>query len=124
MTPGGQERILRQRKEVEFVGIDRGLYAELGALVRARRERARMTQGDLARRIGMTRTSITNIESGRQKVQLHTLYDIGAALGASPAELLPSAKVLEPVAIEGHLPADAKPEERDWALRVLSGNAG
>lgn len=93
-------------------------------MVRARRGREGLTQGQLAGRIGMTRTSITNIEKGRQKVQLHTLYDIAAALGASPAELLPSAEKVEPQAVEARMPDGTKPEERDWALRVLAGNAG
>lgn len=106
------------------MGFGGGLYAGLGAMVRVRREREGLTQGQLADRIGMTRTSVTNIESGRQKVQLHTLYDIAAALDVSPAELLPSAERLEAVAVGAQMPDDAKPEERDWALRVLAGNAG
>jgi|SRR5215213_5345306 transcriptional regulator with XRE-family HTH domain len=105
------------------MGIGEGLYVGLGTLVRARRERKGMTQSQLADRIGMTRTSITNIEKGRQKVQLHTLYDIAIALDALPAELLPSAEKMEPGAIDVQLPEDAKPEERDWALRVLTRNA-
>src|SRR5215212_2661083 len=105
------------------MGFGEGLYVGLGALVRARREREGMTQGQLADRIGMTRTSITNIEKGRQKVQLHTLYDIAAALDASPAELLPSAQGVGPDAVDVQLPEDTKPGERDWALRVLTRNA-
>ena len=97
---------------------------DLGAMVRARREQEGMTQSQLAGRVGMTRTSITNIEKGRQKVQLDTLYDIAAALDTSPAELLPSAEKVEASATVVRMPEDAKPEERDWALRVLTGNAG
>lgn len=105
------------------MGFGGGLYEGLGALVRARREREKMTQGQLAGRIGMTRTSITNIEKGRQKVQLDTLYDIAAALDVSPAELLPSAEKVEAGSVGARMPDDAKPEEWDWALRVLAGGA-
>ena len=103
--------------------FDGGLYTALGALIRARREREGMTQSELARRVGMTRTSITNIESGRQKVQLHTLYDVAKALNVSPEDLLPFPGTVAPEAVEGHLPEDLDPEEREWALRVLTGDA-
>jgi transcriptional regulator with XRE-family HTH domain len=39
----------------------------------------------------LSRTSITNIERGRQPVQLHTLYKIAALLDAEPTALLPGA---------------------------------
>src|SRR5215218_6040327 len=96
------------------------LYVALGGLVRARRERAELTQGELARRVGMTRTSITNIESGRQKVQLHTLYDIADALDVSPGALLPAAEIVAPEAVEERLPEGLSPQEREWAMRLLA----
>lgn len=48
-----------------------------------------MSQAILARAIGLTRTSISNIESGRQKLLLHTFLAICIALGMKPNELLP-----------------------------------
>lgn len=50
-----------------------------------------MTQEALGRIVSLTRTSITNIEKGRQKVLLHTLADIAAALETEPGRLLPRA---------------------------------
>lgn len=105
------------------MGFDGGLYIALGGLVRSRRTRARMTQDELARRVGMTRTSITNIESGRQKVQLDTLYDIADALDVSPESLLPRREAVPTGTVEGSLPEDLTPEEREWAMRLLSGDA-
>src|SRR5215217_3046337 len=99
------------------------LYVALGGLVRARRERAELTQGELAQRVGMTRTSITNIESGRQKVQLHTLYDIAAALDVSPQALLPSPGTVKPELVEVRLPEGLSPEEREWTMRLLTRDA-
>lgn len=48
-----------------------------------------MSQDDLAASVALSRTSITNLESGRQQVPLHTLYEIAEALGSSLKELLP-----------------------------------
>ncbi len=48
-----------------------------------------VTQENLAKLVGLTRTSLTNIEKGRQKILLHTFADLASALGVRPAELLP-----------------------------------
>ena len=107
----------------DVVGFGR-VYVALGGLIRARRERIGLTQGELARRVGMTRTSITNIESGRQKVQLHTLYDIAYALGMSPQVLLPAPDTVTRESVEERLPDRLSPEEREWTVRVLTRDAG
>jgi transcriptional regulator with XRE-family HTH domain len=64
-------------------------YAEIGRRVRGARERAGLTQEALAARVGLSRTSLTNIERGRQKMLLHTLCGIAQATGVKPARLLP-----------------------------------
>ena len=102
------------------MGFDGGLYIALGRLVRSRRAQVGLTQDELARRVGMTRTSITNIESGRQKVQLHTLYDIADALDVAPEALLPPPEAQTPEAIEERLLEGLTPEEQDWAKRLLA----
>lgn len=51
-----------------------------------------VTQEALAKLVGLTRTSLTNIEKGRQKILLHTFADLAAALRVAPAELLPPDK--------------------------------
>ncbi len=53
------------------------------------RERAGLTQDALAARVSLSRTSVTNIEKGRQKVLLHTFWGLADALGVAPAVLLP-----------------------------------
>jgi transcriptional regulator with XRE-family HTH domain len=50
-----------------------GFYAVVGRLIREARERRGVTQEALATLVSLSRTSLTNIERGRQKVQLHTL---------------------------------------------------
>jgi transcriptional regulator with XRE-family HTH domain len=64
-------------------------YTEVGRRVRLARERAGLTQDALATRVSLSRTSVTNIEKGRQKVLLHTLCGLADALGVAPAVLMP-----------------------------------
>lgn len=64
-------------------------YQEVGRLVRSARNQAGLTQDILAERVALSRTSVTNIERGRQKMLLHTLRDIAEAVGIEASELLP-----------------------------------
>lgn len=59
------------------------------------RRKKRISQEMLADELGLSRTSITNIEKGRQPVQLYALYVIARLLGADVKELLPSAAIFE-----------------------------
>ena len=47
-----------------------------------------LSQQDLAKRVGLTRVSITNIENGRHRIQVHTLYAIARALEVPVVQLL------------------------------------
>ncbi len=67
-------------------------YHQVGEHIRFHRERARLSQGDLAGRVNLTRTSITNIEKGRQKFLAFTLWSIARVLSVSIQDLLPSGK--------------------------------
>lgn len=64
-------------------------YQQLGENIRACRRRSNLSQDGLAKLIGLTRTSLTNIENGRQHPPLHTLCEIVAKLKVDIAELLP-----------------------------------
>ena len=65
------------------------LYRLFGSRVRALREEKNVTQEELAKRVDLSRTSITNIEKGRQRVLLHQMVDIAHALDAEPNALIP-----------------------------------
>lgn len=65
------------------------LYSKLGELVRAHRERLGRTQLAVAEATGLSRASIANIEKGRQRILLHQLYALAAALELKPTTLLP-----------------------------------
>ena len=71
------------------------LYSSIGERIRMARLRAKFSQHELGEQVGLTRTSITNIESGQQKIQVHTLYAIADALNVEVADFLPNVKMEE-----------------------------
>src|ERR1700749_654544 len=70
-------------------------YVELGRRIRAARLEAEMTQHDLANLVGLTRTSITNIEKGRQPIPIHILAEIAGHVKAEVLRLLPPNSLLK-----------------------------
>ena len=67
------------------------IYAELGRAVATRRKMVGLTQAEVAKAVGISRASIANIESGRQKVLLHQVYGLVEALGLKAiTELVPA----------------------------------
>ena len=63
-------------------------YSVVGGKIKEARVREKVTQTDLARLLGLTRSSIANIEAGRQRVQLHGLVQIAIALNLPVADLV------------------------------------
>ncbi|MBU6430514.1 MAG: helix-turn-helix domain-containing protein [Cyanobacteria bacterium REEB65] len=53
------------------------------------REFSRMTQSELASVVGLTRTSVVNIEQGRQRPTLHAICEMAEAMRIDVAALLP-----------------------------------
>jgi len=60
-----------------------GELADLGARLREEREAARISQRELARRLGVSASLISQIESGQSKPSVSTLYGIVTELGVS-----------------------------------------
>ena len=71
------------------------LYRLVGERVRLRRQACELTQDELADRIGRSRTSVTNLERGRQKIPLHQLLRISLALNIEPHDLVPTRQELD-----------------------------
>lgn len=63
-------------------------YRLLGAKVEQLRTMLGWTQEELGKKIGLTRTSITNLEAGRQRVLLHDIERIATAFQTTPKALL------------------------------------
>jgi transcriptional regulator with XRE-family HTH domain len=68
------------------------LYRAFGNLVRLSREQRRdpLSQEKLGGLVGLSRTSITNIEKGRHHIALHQLLAFARALKVQPEALLPA----------------------------------
>ena len=64
------------------------IYGAISSRVRYMRETLGVTQEELAKRIGLTRTSLVNFENGNQRCMLHTIEDMARALGTTPKQLL------------------------------------
>lgn len=102
------------------------LYKEFGKLVRDHRRRLGLTQDRLAGKVGLSRTSITNIERGRQKILLHQLFQLAESLQISPEALLPNVAASEvSPEIDEKLGKHFRGAEKEWARRiVLSSSKG
>ncbi len=64
------------------------IYEAVGGNIRRERLVREMNQTELARRVGLSRTSVTNLELGRQSILVHQLVSIANALGVAPASLM------------------------------------
>lgn len=65
------------------------MYPKIGQKIREARRLKHMSQEDIGLAVNLTRTSIVNIEHGRQKVMIHTLYALAEVLDVPVIQLLP-----------------------------------
>jgi transcriptional regulator with XRE-family HTH domain len=67
------------------------LYQAVGEKIRYIRERSspKLSQAQLAARLGVSRASVVNIEAGRQHAPLHVLWQIAEILGIELSFLIP-----------------------------------
>lgn len=99
------------------------LYQRLGELIRVAREKVGLSQDELATRIALARSSISNLEKGRQRIQIHTLYSIAAALDVPVPTLLPSAGSDDPRPLEERLPDYLQADDREFIKRASAAPA-
>jgi transcriptional regulator with XRE-family HTH domain len=91
------------------------LYREVGRLIGAYRRKKKMSQAELAQHLGHTRTSVTNIEAGRQRIPLDLLFKIAELLHTELSNLLPVSSSSLPPEIEKKVPK----QYDDAQLRAL-----
>jgi len=97
------------------------VYAEIGKQIRQLREKKGITQERLAELASLTRTSITNIEKGRQKLPIHTLYVLANALGAEAKEFLPNLRKSKKQVLAKKGLKDLSTKEVRWVEAVMTG---
>jgi len=68
---------------------DEDMYIELGGAIKERRKALKLTQEKLSVKLGISRTALTNIEAGRQRLHVHKLCDISMALDLDVQDLIP-----------------------------------
>jgi transcriptional regulator with XRE-family HTH domain len=94
-------------------------YREFGQRVRLTRKKANLSQEALGRAVGLTRTSVTNIEKGRQHVPLHMAFVLAEAMKAPPDDLLPDLSSLEQQRSLAQLLEGVHPDQQEWMRRVV-----
>jgi transcriptional regulator with XRE-family HTH domain len=100
-------------------------YIAAGKRIRTVREARGLSQATLAQRIGFTRSSVANLEAGRQRITLHLFVLIARALGTEPDILLPDTSMLkfsdafERGSLEKHL-AGAPETTHDFVLSTVA----
>jgi ribosome-binding protein aMBF1 (putative translation factor) len=75
----------REKKDKEFAkGFEEGYEQfKIGVMLRQAREKAGLTQEELARRLKTKKTSISRIENHAEDIKLSTLKRTASALGKS-----------------------------------------
>ncbi len=93
---------------------EEALYRTVGDRVRAARERqpTRVSQVALAKKLGISRASIVNIEAGRQHAPLSLLWQIAEQLETELIALIPRKAELLAVPLEAELSADVREQIR------------
>lgn len=70
----------------------KAFYHLIGGNIKNLRKRRKVGQEDLAERIYLSRSSLSNIEIGNQQPTLHAIYEIAIALNCDITEIIPSVK--------------------------------
>lgn len=65
-----------------------GVYRLFGARIEQFRGITGWTQADLAKKVNLTRTSIVNIEAGKQRILLHDVERFSQAFQSTPKQLM------------------------------------
>jgi transcriptional regulator with XRE-family HTH domain len=108
------------------------LYRELGRRIRQARERngEKLSQDALAKRLGISRASVVNVEAGRQRAPLHLLWQIAELLGTDLTQLIPRSEELLAPAFQVRLDKEMMKQIEEAAngdpgtMKVLTGFVG
>src|SRR5260370_22039188 len=112
-------RLTSVRKQVRLVSMATDFLEDFGRAVRQLRQERGMTQAELAARLSLGRTSITNLEKGKQSPPLSLLPEIAGSLGGDLLRLVAIAARSYGDAEAGALAATVHAKDlRRWARQV------
>ena len=99
------------------------VYKQIGAVIRQRRKQLDFKQQKLASKLGISRGSLANIETGRQSILVHQLYKFAEILGLTPSDLLPSLSAPSPLQHNWSavLPPGLNPQQQEQIARLIEG---
>jgi len=92
---------------------------QVGDKLKSIRKVIHLSQDDLAAMVGLTRTSIVNIEKGRQSLTIENLYKISEALNINPMDLLINTDGNVNIVLEAKI-MTAEKEKNEWKGKYLS----
>lgn len=93
-------------------------YAQLGDSIREAREGQNISQANLARAVGLSRPSITNIELGRQRLHVQQLLSIAQALRVPIIDLVPDAES------QRAIPTGLRGAKREFVQEIVAPRRG
>ena len=67
--------------------MDKDFDKKVGRIIRANRKEKRMTQKELAEKVGLDQSTIACYENGRRGMTLDTFFDICKALKVRPNDI-------------------------------------
>jgi transcriptional regulator with XRE-family HTH domain len=95
-------------------------YSTIGQKIRERRSERGLTQAQLAKLLSLSRTSVTNIESGRQKLLVHTLVQIASVLNMEANALLPNVTTSEKTITNEALLEELSASDRQFISQIVT----
>lgn len=97
------------------------IYKTIGGIIRQRRRRLELAQAKLAGLLGISRATLANIETGRQRILVHHIYAFAEALDMKPSELLPQMNKTRSTSdwAQFPLPNDLKPQQREQIALMI-----
>lgn len=94
------------------------LYSYIGSKIKEARSIKHCTQQTLANKVGLTRTSINNIEHGRQKLLLDTLWQIASILDTPIMNLIPQPEEIS-ISFVKAFPNGTPEDVKSWVINQL-----
>ncbi|MYA60099.1 MAG: helix-turn-helix domain-containing protein [Chloroflexi bacterium] len=97
------------------------VYSIIGSRIRTRRRQMKLTQERLSRQLGISRASLANIETGRQQILVHQIYNLATQLELDITDLLPPADSIDvsDAVSDLPLPQGLKARDRQLAARAF-----